>query len=484
MLPNRELPAPSRRAPRTSRSKSDIVSSTTNGLPSYETSRPGATAPADIVYCLPNEVRSGQHFQVNRAGLNLETQRSTADSVPSSTVTCNGLPKEGNDVSTSNSVSAGAATHGLSKVVGQQQAIKLPVTKLQEVPQPVQVVTVVVTSGSNIPAVASQTSTTSASFFTTESTTLSPTASSIFTIVKDSSHNAPLTKENNLKKVLSEKIRSRQMTEDSLASIPTHNLQFFSDHVAGMGLENKFTTAIIKQEDSYGTAAIVKQEDSYGESSPYDHHYTYSSDMSNSIASFENCSTLAMTSFENGSENLVTLTPCGDMMSSSDANNNGLSGMSYSSLRQIHNEATDNSQLHHSTGHQQHHHGNVNSSEDIGDAMIVQSSQGQYFQVLQPMQHFETQAQVTSTNPATTSVSSAPGNYYSNLYPRDLSSQLLETDKQMVVERYLHQQQQYTYNAGYPHFFGPDSSYNLKSPDSGYQEPCASPSSVSLTHFL
>lgn len=107
---------------------------------------------------------------------------------------------------------------------------------------------------------------------------------------------------------------------------------------------------------------------------------------------------------------------------------------------------------------------------------IVQSS-GQYFQVLQPMQTVE-------PLPSINNVYNYPTSNYA--YPTSPSNGLtLETEKQNspMLERYV--QQQFAYNNQYQQYMTNGSeNYGMKSPDSGYQEPCLSPSNGTLVSIL
>ncbi|XP_046568966.1 grainyhead-like protein 1 homolog isoform X2 [Haliotis rubra] len=103
---------------------------------------------------------------------------------------------------------------------------------------------------------------------------------------------------------------------------------------------------------------------------------------------------------------------------------------------------------------------------------IVQSS-GQYFQVLQPMQTVE-------PLPSINNVYNYPSSNYT--YPTSPSSGLaLDAEKQNspMLERYV--QQQFAYNNQYQQYMtNGNENYGMKSPDSGYQEPCLSPSNGTL----
>ena len=110
---------------------------------------------------------------------------------------------------------------------------------------------------------------------------------------------------------------------------------------------------------------------------------------------------------------------------------------------------------------------------------IVQSPQGQYFQVLQPLQNIDALPSINNV-------------YYNQNYvypssPPVVGSMDLEKQQGVsMVERYV--QQQYTFqNQNLQQYVNSNGSenYGMKSPDSGYQEPCLSPSNgnmVSVTY--
>ncbi|BFY99264.1 hypothetical protein BsWGS_02303 [Bradybaena similaris] len=281
-----------------------------------------------------------------------------------------------------------------------------------------------------------------------------------------------------LKRVLSEKIRSRQSIEDNLLSIPSQALKFISENDADIRMEPTFIPAV-----------SIKQEDSYADC--YAHQYTYGSELANNIPSLTNCSALAMAS-ANGFPNILpeTMEMCEEAITPHDCNNNtsGLAGMAASSLHHIPNNTADHvsfhqhRQHHHQSHHQQqqqHCHGNKANDHVTGDSMKIQPSQEQYFQALQPMQPIESHTHMPRTNCNSANMNNAAACFYNHHgFHNSPNSQLMDPNKQMAVERYLHQQ--YAYSSGYTHFLNPDRSYNMKSPDSGFHEPCLSPTSTPL----
>ncbi|XP_041356573.1 grainyhead-like protein 1 homolog isoform X3 [Gigantopelta aegis] len=105
---------------------------------------------------------------------------------------------------------------------------------------------------------------------------------------------------------------------------------------------------------------------------------------------------------------------------------------------------------------------------------IVQSPQGQYFQVLQPLQSIEPLPSINNV-------------YYNQNYvypssPTVVGNMDLENKQGVsMVERYV--QQQYTFqNQNLQQYVNSNGSenYGMKSPDSGYQEPCLSPSNGNM----
>ncbi|XP_059157789.1 uncharacterized protein LOC131942094 isoform X2 [Physella acuta] len=252
-----------------------------------------------------------------------------------------------------------------------------------------------------------------------------------------------LVKENTfLKKALSDKIRSRISAEESLNAMPAHSLQFLTDDVHSIGLDSK-----------YSPLAAIKQEDSYLDY--VDQQYTYDPELAHTVPALNNCSGITITSCSNVAQNLVSVSmaTCDDARSQNDT-------MSASSLQRLHGGNLDHTyspehrHQHYASNHQLH-------TGDIQDAMIVQSPQGQYLHVLQPLQQMD--AQVTSSN---------QNNYY--FYQRGANAPMQEAEKPVTVEYH----QQY-YTNGYPSFLTADS-YNMKSPDSGFYEPSLSPISASL----
>lgn len=281
-----------------------------------------------------------------------------------------------------------------------------------------------------------------------------------------------------LKRVLSEKIRSRQSMEDNLLSMPTQAFKFITENDADIRMEPTFVPAV-----------SIKQEDSHADC--YAHQYTYGSELANNIPSLTNCSALAMTS-ANGFPNIlpVAMEMCEEATTPHDCNNNnGLAGMAASSLHHIPNNTTDHVSFHQHRQHhhqshqqQQHCHGNHAIDHVTGDSMKIQPSQEDYFQALQPLQPFqpiEPHTHMPSTSCNSANMNNAAACFYNHHgYHNNPNSQLLDANKQMAVERYLHQQ--YAYSSGYTHFLNPDRSYNMKSPDSGFHEPCLSPTSTPL----
>ncbi|GFO13319.1 DNA-binding protein elf-1 [Plakobranchus ocellatus] len=296
-----------------------------------------------------------------------------------------------------------------------------------------------------------------------------------------------------------------------------HTLQFLTDDIPSMST----ITPSVKQEcvgDPYGL-----------DSSPFDHQYaTYGSDLAHTVASLTNvCSGIPnmATSCAGGVQ--VTMATCDDVAAmthhqhsqqhvDSQADNFNILGAMHHQqhLPSQHNHQMqslnnlDLRQQHHQQHpqhqqtqqhHLQHQHGHPATSSNtvppVQDAMIVQSAGGQFFQVLQPLQpldHNQQQQQqqqhqhhmqVTSTNSSSSNANNNNGctnGYYNYVYPQSSNSTLMDSDKQVVVERYLHQQHQY-YNNGYTHFLNAENgNYNMKSPDSGFQEPCLSPNSSTV----
>ncbi|XP_012942168.1 probable serine/threonine-protein kinase cdc7 [Aplysia californica] len=325
---------------------------------------------------------------------------------------------------------------------------------------------------------------------------------------------ALLVKENNyLKKALSQKIRARQLnSEESVVNMPvTHSLQFLTDDVTAMALDTKYSPMVtIKQEESY-LEGFVPQ-------------YSYNpTDLNNTVSSLTTCADLPMTSCANvgavaGQPSLVpvTMATCEDAMAAQADTAGVCNNVMNLTPNSMHHMSTDpaaaslhhrqqqqhQQQQHHHHQQQQHHHLQQQQQQQnhlsqttgtSADTMIVQSPQGQYLQVLQPLQPLEPlpppqqQQQQQNANNAnhntTNNNNNATNNYYNYVYQRGLNTQLLETDKQVVVERYLHQQHQYAYNNNYTHFLTAENNnnYNMKSPDSGFHEPCLSPNSTSVT---
>ncbi|RUS90144.1 hypothetical protein EGW08_002111, partial [Elysia chlorotica] len=291
--------------------------------------------------------------------------------------------------------------------------------------------------------------------------------------------------------------------------MPTqHTLQFLTDDIPGMAT----ITPSVKQEcgDPYGL-----------ESSSFDHQYaTYNSDLAHTVASLTNvCSGIPnmTTSCAGGVQ--VTMTTCDDVNAMAqhqhqhiDSQTDGYSILGsmhhHTQLPQHHNhmqgvssvdlrqqQQHQQSQQHHLQAQHSHPVSSTNAVSPVQDTMIVQSAGGQFFQVLQPLQaldHNQQQQQqqqqqqhhlqVTSTNTNNINNSSnVNSGYYNYAYPQSSNPSLMDSDKQVVVERYLHQQHQYYNNNGYTHFLNAESnSYNMKSPDSGFQEPCLSPNSSAV----
>jgi hypothetical protein len=132
--------------------------------------------------------------------------------------------------------------------------------------------------------------------------------------------------------------------------------------------------------------------------------------------------------------------------------------------------------------------------------MMLPTAQTQCFQMLQPVQGVQQNSVVTSIPAAHTTLSSAShtgtqfnvpahGYHYGNTnnvnnYTYPLGDPSTENhnivDRDIMLERYIHQQQQY-YQQDQPHQFpqycngNVKDSYNMKSPDSGFHEPCVSP---------
>ncbi|ESP01212.1 hypothetical protein LOTGIDRAFT_157385 [Lottia gigantea] len=105
-------------------------------------------------------------------------------------------------------------------------------------------------------------------------------------------------------------------------------------------------------------------------------------------------------------------------------------------------------------------------TQDNSYGSIVQSTQGQYFQVLQPVPTIDT------TPPCMNNI------YYNQNFNYNKP---MEQDKHVDIERYIQQQQPYVYN--HPSYYtgaGTNDIDNMKSPDSGYQEPCLSPATGNM----
>uniref|UniRef100_A0A2C9JH45 Grh/CP2 DB domain-containing protein n=1 Tax=Biomphalaria glabrata TaxID=6526 RepID=A0A2C9JH45_BIOGL len=273
---------------------------------------------------------------------------------------------------------------------------------------------------------------------------------------KDGSDNGlpydQLIKENNfLKRALSEKIRSRQSTEETANAMPAHSLQFLTDDVHGSVLEPKFAPM----------ASIKQEHQSYMN---YVDPQFYDSEMiGGQLTSLGNG--MAMNSCANAGHGMVSITmaTCEDAMSGNDSHN--MNGLANGAVHSLYGSALD----HHDHRHPQHL---SQADQGLHDAMIVQSA-GQYFQVLQPLQPMEThqplESQVSSTNQSVTS--NVSNNYYNSyMYPRGA-----ESDKHVVLECYPPQTKYQ--NSHFQNFLTTDS-YNMKSPDSGYHEPCLSPGSM------
>lgn len=281
------------------------------------------------------------------------------------------------------------------------------------------------------------------------STSAKTKVSSSPTISQTAQYEPMVTESSYLKKALSQKIRSRRSTEENFAQMPSHHLHFIPHDVSEMvGLESKFSPL-----------ATIKQEEPYMES--YEQQYTYGLDLANTMAS---CG--------GGLQNIipVTMATCEGVMAPSDSNNNNnLAGMAHGSFHHISGGPADHVTFHqHRPQHNSPHQGHLNhpsNSHPAQDAVFVQSSEEQYFQVLQPMESHS-------------GIGSSGTNFYSHAYHRIPNTHILDMDKQVSVERFC--QQQYPYGKSYMHFLNPDSSYSKKSPDSGFHEPCLSPISSAV----
>ncbi|KAK3606177.1 hypothetical protein CHS0354_010815 [Potamilus streckersoni] len=115
---------------------------------------------------------------------------------------------------------------------------------------------------------------------------------------------------------------------------------------------------------------------------------------------------------------------------------------------------------------------------------------GQCYEMLQPVQCVQTMDEQQSENAAPLhptyyypppSSQHTSCQYPSNKQCISLSmTPLSTTDRDIMLERYIQQQQQYYHQAqtqqNYPYPVAVKDTYNLKSPDSGFHEPCISPS--------
>ncbi|GFR87789.1 protein grainyhead [Elysia marginata] len=357
-----------------------------------------------------------------------------------------------------------------------------------------------------------------------EETNLSPSPSSVASSSTPTPTPSPHLTPGSTSQLLSSSILSPSSSASSSSSSPPqptsspasasvmpapHTLQFLTDDIPGM------TTL----------SSAVKQEcgDPYGlESSSFDHQYaTYGSDLAHTVASLTNvCSGIPnmATSCAGGVQ--VTMATCDDVTAMAhhvqqqqhvDSQSDGYNILDamhhHNQIPQHHNhmqgvnsmelrlQQSQQPQAHHLQPQHSHSVRSTSAVSPVQDTMIVQSTGGQFFQVLQPLQpldhnHHQQQQQqnqhhlqVTSTNTNNAINSNGVTNgYYNYVYPQNTNASIMDSDKQVVVERYLHQQHQYynnnNSNNGYTHFLNTDNNnYNMKSPDSGFQEPCLSPNS-------